>query len=116
VVDLESLAREGHRFEAHYLDSLVGPLPQARATYQARSPLGQVARIHNPVILFHGLDDQVVPPSQSERMALALGERSVPVELHLFPGEGHGFRSGAVQAQVLEATEAFFRRHLGLGS
>ncbi|MEB3334905.1 MAG: prolyl oligopeptidase family serine peptidase [Cyanobacteriota bacterium] len=116
VVDLESLAREGHRFEAHYLDSLVGPLPQARATYQARSPLEQVARIHQPVILFHGLDDQVVPPSQSERMALALGKRGVPVELHLFPGEGHGFRNGAVQAQVLEATEAFFRRHLGLGS
>lgn len=116
VVDLESLAREGHRFEAHYLDSLVGPLPQARATYEARSPLAQVARIRNPVILFHGLDDQVVPPSQSERMALALGERGVPVELHLFPGEGHGFRSGAVQAQVLAATEAFFRRHLGLGS
>jgi dipeptidyl aminopeptidase/acylaminoacyl peptidase len=38
----------------------------------------------------------------------------VPVEIFLFPGEGHGFRSGAVQAQVLEATEAFFRRHLGL--
>jgi dipeptidyl aminopeptidase/acylaminoacyl peptidase len=47
-------------------------------------------------------------------MALALSERGVPVEMHLFPEEGHGFRSGAVQARVLEATEAFFRRHLGL--
>jgi dipeptidyl aminopeptidase/acylaminoacyl peptidase len=114
VVDLESLAREGHRFEAHYLDGLVGPLPEARNLYQARSPLQQVARIQRPVILFHGLDDQVVPPSQSERLALALSEKGVPVEIYLFPGEGHGFRSGAVQAQVLEATEAFFRRHLGL--
>jgi len=114
VVDLESLAREGHRFEAHYLDGLVGPLPGARDLYQARSPLQQVARIQRPVILFHGLDDRVVPPSQSERLALALSERGVPVEIYLFPGEGHGFRSGAVQAQVLEATEAFFRRHLGL--
>lgn len=115
VVDLESLAAEGHRFEAHYLDSLVGPLPEARATYQARSPLRQVSHIQRPVILFHGLEDTVVPPSQSERMALALGERGVPVEIHLFPGEGHGFRSGAVQARVLAATEAFFRHHLGLG-
>jgi dipeptidyl aminopeptidase/acylaminoacyl peptidase len=114
VTDLEALAREGHRFEAHYLDGLVGPLPEARALYQARSPLQQVGRIHRPVILFHGLDDTVVPPAQSERLALALGERGVPVELFLFPGEGHGFRSGAIQAQVLEATEAFFRRHLGL--
>ncbi|MEY4353710.1 MAG: hypothetical protein RLZZ609_1951 [Cyanobacteriota bacterium] len=114
VVDLEDLARESHRFEAHYLDGLVGPLPEARATYQARSPLQQVARLQRPVILFHGLDDTVVPPSQSERLAMALSERGVAVEIHLFPGEGHGFRSGAVQAQVLEATEAFFRRHLEL--
>jgi dipeptidyl aminopeptidase/acylaminoacyl peptidase len=73
-----------------------------------------VERIQRPVILFHGLEDPVVPPSQSERLALALSERGVPVEIHLFPGEGHGFRSGALQAQVLEATEAFFRRHLRL--
>ena len=75
VVDLETLAEEGHRFEAHYLDSLVGPLPEARPVYQARSPLRQVSRIQRPVILFHGLEDTVVPPSQSERMALAQGER-----------------------------------------
>jgi dipeptidyl aminopeptidase/acylaminoacyl peptidase len=47
-------------------------------------------------------------------MALALGERGIPVEVHLFPGEGHGFRDRAVQQRVLEATEAFFRRHLDL--
>lgn len=114
VVDLEDLARVGHRFEAHYLDTLIGPLPDARATYQARSPLQQVSRIQRPVILFHGLEDTVVPPSQSERLALALSEQGVTVEIFLFPGEGHSFRSGSVQAQVLEATEAFFRRHLGM--
>jgi len=114
VVDLETLVAESHRFEARYLDSLVGPWPEARALYQARSPLGQVSRIHRPVILFHGQEDTVVPASQSERLALALTNQGVPVELHLFPDEGHGFRSGAAQARVLEATEAFFRRHLGL--
>jgi dipeptidyl aminopeptidase/acylaminoacyl peptidase len=115
VVDLEALVEESHRFEAHYLDGLVGPWPQCRALYQERSPLTRVSHMERPVIFFHGLDDTVVPASQSERMALALGERGVPVEIHLFPGEGHGFRSGAVQARVLEATEAFFQRHLGLG-
>jgi len=114
VVDLEALARESHRFEAHYLDGLVGRLPEARATYRARSPLHQVDRIQRPVLLFHGLRDTVVPADQSERLALALSELGVPVELHLFPEEGHGFRSGAARAQALEATEAFFRRHLGL--
>ncbi len=114
VTDLAALAGGDHRFEARYFDGLIGPWPAAKAIYDARSPLHHAERIHRPVILFHGLDDRVVPPKQSEQLALALGERGVPVQLHLFPGEGHGFRSGAVQQQVLEATEAFFRRHFQL--
>jgi len=114
VTDLADLVKVGHRFEAHYLDGLVGPWPEARALYGARSPLNQVEQLQTPLILFHGLQDGVVPASQSERLALELTRRRVPVELHLFAEEGHGFRASAVQVQVLEATEAFFRRHLKL--
>jgi len=114
VADLEGMARHTHRFEARYLDGLVGPWPEAAATYRERSPLLHADRIAVPVIFFQGLEDAVVPPDQTERMALALGERGIPVEVHLFPGEGHGFRDRAVQQRVLEATEAFFRRHLDL--
>ena len=115
VADLEAMARHTHRFEAGYLDGLVGPWPEAAAVYRERSPLRNAGRITAPVIFFQGLDDRVVPPDQTERMALALSERGVPVEVHLFPGEGHGFRDGSVQRRVLEATEAFFRRRFGLG-
>jgi dipeptidyl aminopeptidase/acylaminoacyl peptidase len=114
VTDLTPLAGEGHRFEAHYFETLIGPWPEASATYRQRSPLHHAERIQAPVILFHGLDDPVVPAAQSQRLALALRERGLPVELHLFPGEGHGFRDGAVQRRVLEATELFFRRGFGL--
>jgi dienelactone hydrolase len=114
VADLEGMVRHTHRFEARYLDGLVGPWPEAAATYRERSPLLHADRIRVPVIFFQGLEDAVVPPDQTERMALALGERGIPVEVHLFPGEGHGFRDRAVQQRVLEATEAFFRRHLDL--
>jgi dipeptidyl aminopeptidase/acylaminoacyl peptidase len=47
-------------------------------------------------------------------MASALKANGLAVEVHRFAGEGHGFRSADVQIQVLEATEAFFRRHLDL--
>jgi dienelactone hydrolase len=114
VADLEGMVRHTHRFEAGYLDGLVGPWPEDAATYRERSPLLHADRIAVPVIFFQGLEDGVVPPDQTERMALALGERGIPVEVHLFPGEGHGFRDRAVQQRVLEATEAFFRRHLDL--
>lgn len=86
----------------------------AAATYAERSPLQHAERIQAPVIFFQGLDDTVVPPEQTERMAEALRRNGVPVEVHLFPEEGHGFRSSTTQIQVLEATEAFFRRHFQL--
>jgi dienelactone hydrolase len=114
VADLSALAVDTHRFEARYLDGLVGPWPVARATYDARSPLQHADRIRCPVIFFQGLDDVVVPPAQTERMAEALRANGIPVEVILFPEEGHGFRNGATQVQVLEATEAFFRRHFQL--
>ena len=111
VTDPSALASESHRFEARYLDGLIGPWPEARATYEARSPLAHADQIRCPVVFFQGLDDQVVPPEQTERMAAALEANGIPVEVHRFAGEGHGFRSGSVRIQVLEATEAFFRRH-----
>ena len=66
------------------------------------------------MIFFQGLDDRVVPPEQTERMAAALEANGIPVEVHRFAGEGHGFRNGNVRIQVLEATEAFFRHHFQL--
>ena len=114
VGDLSALANDTHRFEARYLDTLVGQWPGERATYEARSPLHHVDRIRCPVIFFQGLDDNVVPPAQTETMALALSRANIPVEMHLYPGEGHGFRDSQVRIQVLEATEAFFRRHFEL--
>ena len=114
VADLSALAIDTHRFEARYLDGLVGPWPVAKATYEARSPLQHASRIRCPVIFFQGLEDVVVPPEQTERMAAALKANGIPVEMHIFPEEGHGFRNGATQIQVLEATEAFFRHHFQL--
>jgi acetyl esterase/lipase len=114
VADPAALATGTHRFEARYLDGLVGPWPEAAELYAQRSPLHHAERIHCPVIFFQGLQDRVVPPEQTERMALALSRQGVPVEVHLYPEEGHGFRAGSVLIEVLEATEAFFRHHLGL--
>ena len=114
VSDLKTMASDTHRFEARYLDGLVGPWPEAQQRYERRSPLQHADRIRCPVIFFQGLKDQVVLPEQTERMASALRSNGVPVEVCTFPDEGHGFRDSAVQVAVLEATEAFFRHHLGL--
>ena len=114
VSDLTSLASETHRFEARYLDSLVGAWPEERARYEQRSPLQHAQSIRCPVIFFQGLQDKVVVPEQTERMAAALSSNGLPVEVQTFAEEGHGFRDSAVKVQVLEATERFFRRQLEL--
>ena len=66
------------------------------------------------MLFFQGLQDKVVTPEQTERMAEALRMNGIPVEVRLFEEEGHGFRNQATQIELLEATEAFFRRQLSL--
>ena len=113
VSDLRALAADTHDFEKHYLDGLVGPLPEAESVYIERSPLTHADRIDVPVLLLQGTDDQVVPPSQSERIRDALAARGVPHEYLLFEGEGHGFRRAETIVAALEAELAFLGRGFG---
>ncbi|WP_197648393.1 alpha/beta hydrolase family protein [Sulfobacillus thermosulfidooxidans] len=94
VSDLGALARETHKFESRYMDSMVGPWPEAEAIYRARSPLFHAGQIHTPVIFFQGLDDKIVLPNQAEIMVEKLRKNHVPVAYIAFPEEGHGFSTG----------------------
>ena len=64
VADLGALAAETHKFESRYLDGLVGPWPEAREVYEARSPIHHTDRLDRPLAVFQGLDDPVVPPTR----------------------------------------------------
>ena len=111
VVDLLDLAAATHRYEAHYTVGLIGPLPAATAAHRHRSPLTQADRITAPVLLLHGSADPVVPAAQSAALAASLRLRGVPVEHHVYEGEGHGWRSPATLEDELERTAAFLDRH-----
>jgi dipeptidyl aminopeptidase/acylaminoacyl peptidase len=114
VCDLLALAKDTHKFESHYLDTLVGPYPERADLYRARSPVHAADRISCPVIFFQGTDDRVVPPAQSEAMAKALRERGLFAPLLLFPGEQHGFRRKETIVAALEAEVRFYRRVFGI--
>lgn len=113
VSDLEALAQDTHKFESRYLDRLIGPYPQAKATYVARSPIHHTDRLNCPVIFLQGLDDKVVPPNQAEMMVNALRARKLPVAYVPFEGEQHGFRQAANVKRALEAELYFYSRVFG---
>ena len=109
VADLELLAKDTHKFESSYLDGLIGPYPDAAATFRERSPLYQAAEITVPILLLQGLDDNVVPPNQAHEMVRAVEERGGTIKLVEFMGEGHGFRFASSIKRTYETELAFYR-------
>jgi dipeptidyl aminopeptidase/acylaminoacyl peptidase len=113
VADLRRLAEDTHDFEARYLDGMVGPLPEAEALYVERSPLSHLDRLRTALLIEQGLDDLVVPPSQSEAVRDALAANGVAHAYLAFEGEGHGFRRAETIVRTLEAELAFLGRIFG---
>jgi dipeptidyl aminopeptidase/acylaminoacyl peptidase len=108
VSDLAVLARDTHKFESRYLDSLVGPYPEHAELYRERSPIAHVERLSAPVIFFQGDEDRVVPPIQTEVMVEALRHNRIPVGYLLFAGEQHGFRKAENIKRALDAELVFY--------
>lgn len=92
VTDLRALAEETHKFESRYLDRLIGPYPEQEALYLERSPLSHVNTLTAPTLFLHGDQDKVVPLDQARSMHDALRARGRLSEMHVYAGEGHGFR------------------------
>ena len=110
VADLEALLRDTHKFESRYLDGLIGPYPEARSRYVERSPINHTDRLDCPLIIFQGLDDHIVPPSQAEMMVEALRRKGLPFAYLAFDGEQHGFRLAANIKRVVDAELYFYSR------
>ncbi len=113
VADLEGLATDTHKFEARYLDSLIGPYPKDRASYVERSPIHHLDRLSAPILLLQGTDDKVVLPKQAEMLAEGAHQKQLPVAMIMFEGEGHGFRKAETIKAATEAQIYFLGRILG---
>lgn len=108
VSDLELLLKDTHKFEARYLDRLIGPYPEKKALYKERSPIHHVDQIRAPVLLLQGKDDPVVPPNQAEEIFAALKKKGMSVEMIIFEGEQHGFRMASTIKRCLDAELSFY--------
>jgi dipeptidyl aminopeptidase/acylaminoacyl peptidase len=65
------------------------------------------------MILFQGLDDEIVPPNQAEMMFAAVKAKGIPVAYLPFEGEQHGFRQAKNIKRALDAELYFYSRIFG---
>ena len=113
VADCTTLATDTHDFESRYLDSMIGAYPAEKDLYIARSPITHVNQLSSPLILFQGLDDKVVPPSQSEAFRDACAAKGLKHAYVAYEGEGHGFRQASTIVSSLETELKFYGEVLG---
>jgi dipeptidyl aminopeptidase/acylaminoacyl peptidase len=107
VTDLHALAADTHRFERHANDVLVGARPDAAPTWRARSPITHAAALRAPVLVLQGDADPVVPLAQSVAFVDAVRAAGGDAELHVYEGEGHGWKRPGTIADALARADKF---------
>jgi dipeptidyl aminopeptidase/acylaminoacyl peptidase len=113
IGDLRAFVKDTHKFESRYLESMLGPWPEAKQVYLDRSPALHAEKITAPVLVQQGAEDRIVPPSEAERIVDALFERRIPHAYLLYPGEDHGFRGHDAIIRSFGAELSFYAQVFG---
>ena len=112
ISNLFTLAKDTHKFEAFYNDSLIGPLPAATKLYRERSPEFHASEIKKPLAIFQGDKDVVVPKNQAEAIVKALAKAGTPYTYHLYEGEGHGFSKPDTIKHLYATIDEFLKENV----
>jgi dipeptidyl aminopeptidase/acylaminoacyl peptidase len=108
IGDLVTFVKDTHKFESRYIDTLVGPYPERADLYRERSAANYADDLNCPVILFQGLEDKVVPPSQAEEFVAVCEKKKLPYAYLPFEGEQHGFRQAKNIRRSIEGELYFY--------
>ena len=108
VTDALRLNAATHEVEGRYLEELIGTLPGSLEKFKAISPQHREQHPRR-LLITHGTDDVVIPVQLVRDYVKTLESAGVSVTYLEFEGEGHGYRSPDVQAEVLGAEQAFLR-------
>lgn len=94
------------------VDAFIGgskeEMPEA---FRKASPITYVSQGDAPMLLFQGTEDVLIPYSQAFEMVTAMTKADVPGRVELLINAGHGW-GGEDLSGTIEASNAFFRRHL----
>lgn len=95
-----------------YWRNVIGDPTADKDALRAVSPRSLAAQFTAPVLLFHGVEDEIVPVEQSRIMKTALEQAGKKVKLVEFTEEGHGVRLEANTETFYKELEAFLKEHL----
>ena len=93
---------------------LGGPVKENKEKAAKASPITYVSKDAAPFLIMHGDKDNLVPLSQSERLADALKKVGVEVTLKVLTGAGHG-GADFQNPENRKLIEGFFDKHLRPG-
>jgi dipeptidyl aminopeptidase/acylaminoacyl peptidase len=99
-------------FIRRYTEMQIGHPAVNRIVYEAGTVIGQVENIRKPLLLLHGLDDDIVPPQASEELAQALRRAGKVYEYKTYADEPHGFQKRTHLLDAVERIERFFDWYL----
>ena len=109
VIDLKDMHYNTHRFEKDYLNSLVGDFTKNYDAYINRSPIHQINKIKDPILLFHGKKDSVISYKQTLKIREILIQNNKYSEVIFFENEGHGFKNIENKEVVMQKTQEFLK-------
>ena len=95
-----------------YTEIFLGHPSKNREAYLKGSPITDVKNIKKPVLILHGLLDDVVPPEASEEWVEALKAHGKTFEYKTYPDEPHGFLHRKNQLDVYARIERFLDWYL----
>ena len=98
--------RRAHR-EVEY-----GSLASDRDFLESISPINHIDNVRVPLFVQHGANDPRVPLSETEQLVERLRQRNIPVELLVFPDEGHGIAKLPNQVTAFSRMIDFLNRYL----
>jgi dipeptidyl aminopeptidase/acylaminoacyl peptidase len=95
-----------------YTEMQVGHPARSRQVYLDASPIFQVENIQKPVLILHGLDDDICPPESTEEWVEALRRAGKTFEYKTYAGEPHGFLKRQNLLDVYTRMERFLDWYL----
>lgn len=112
VCDLLADGQQTHKLERYYNEYLVGDIKKDIKRYKERSPVLHADKIRDPIAIFHGENDPVVPVEQSQQIVQILQHNKIPHLFKIYEDEGHGFKKTETLVDYYQQILVFLDQHL----